>query len=125
MVSGMIFGPGVILTRKNLSGLDLSNLNLTNAVFINSDLTNVNFTNSNLTNVNVQQLSVVGAPSFDPALLSGANFTNANIYNMSGIGDVANYTTTKTYISVTGGAPSKMPPRTTIDYGNSRIVLKP
>ena len=123
-VAGMIFGPGVVLVRKNLRGLDLSNLNLTGAVLINSDLSNVNFTNSNLTNVNVQQLSIAGVASFNPGLLSGANFTGAIMTNMWGISDSATYSGSSYYISVTGSAPATLPRRVVFDAVNRRLVLQ-
>ena len=122
-VAGMIFGPGVVLVRKNLRGLDLSNLNLTGAVLINSDLSNANFTNSNLTAVNVQQISVGGVASFNPGLLSGANFTNAIMTNMWGISDSATYSGSTYSISVTGSAPAALPRRVVFDAVNRRLVL--
>lgn len=123
-VAGMIFGPGVVLVRKNLRGLDLSNLNLTGAVLINSDLSNVNFTNSNLTSVNVQQMSSAGVTTFNPGLLSGANFTGAIMTNMWGISDSASYSGSNYYISVTGSAPTTLPRRVVFDAVNHRLVLQ-
>jgi len=123
-VSGMIFGPGVVLVRKNLSGLDLSNLNLAGAVLINSNLTNVNFTNSNLTSVNIQQISIAGVTTFNPGLLTGANFSGATMTNMWGISDSATYSGTTFYISVTGSSPASLPRRVTFDGVNKRLVLQ-
>lgn len=122
LVSGTIFGPGVVLIRKNLSGLDLSNLNLSGAVLINSDLTNVNFSNSNLTGVNVAQVSN-GVASFNPGLLTGADFTGATMTNMWGISDSALYTSSSRYITVTGSAPRTLPRGVIFDATSSRLIL--
>jgi uncharacterized protein YjbI with pentapeptide repeats len=122
-VEGTIFGAGVMLYRKDLHGLDLSNLNLSGSVFINSDLSGVNFTNDNLRNVNIEQLAQ-GQISFNPGLITGANFTNATMTGMWGISDSAAYTTGAKYISVTGSAPAALPANVTFDAVNHRLNIR-
>jgi len=122
LVSGTIFGPGVVLIRKNMSGLDLSNLNLSGAVLINSDLTNVNFSISNLTGVNVAQVTY-GVASFNSGLLTGANFTGSTMNNMWGISDSELYTSSSRYITVTGSAPRTLPRGVIFDGATSRLIL--
>ncbi len=123
VVGGSIFGPGVVVMRKNLSGLNLSNLDLTGAIFKNSDLRNVNFTNSNLTRVNIAQSSGSGQTVFNPGLLTGANFTNAIMTGMWGISDSASYIGSTT-IAVTGSAPAALPFRVSYDSVNHQLVLR-
>jgi uncharacterized protein YjbI with pentapeptide repeats len=84
----------------------------------------VNFTNSNLTSVNIQQISIAGATTFNPGLLTGANFSGATMTNMWGISDSATYSGSTFYIAVTGSSPATLPRRVIFDAVNKRLVLQ-
>lgn len=121
---GYIAGPGVIITMRNLSGVDFSGLNLTGAVFSNDDMRTTNLSNTILSGAMFGAQAATNATlAMRPALLTGTNFSGASLNGVLRLNESFGSQTKGSLLYITG-TPATLPYYLSFNAAQGALVIK-
>ena len=122
--SGYIAGPGVVITMRNLSGVDFSGLNLTGAVFSNDDMRQTNMSNTILSGAMFgSQPATATNLAMYAALLTGTNFSGASLNGALRLTECFGSPNKGSVLYITG-TPSSLPYYLSFNAAQGALVIK-
>jgi hypothetical protein len=122
--SGYIAGPGVVITMRNLAGVDFSGLNLNGSVFSNDDMRQTNLSNTILSGAMFGAQAASGTNlAMYAALLTGTNFSGASLNGALRLTECFGSPTKGSVLYITG-TPSTLPYYLSFNAAQGALVIK-